>query len=484
MSKRGRSRFARELVNDSGFTGASRDVLVRPMESGCKEMDRRICGGNVPRFWAAVVSTVGLAIFVLAGAATSRAQDSELARKLTLKEAVGLAVANSRDLALARLQYGVMQRQIGVARSAFLPNLYTGTGIAYTSGFPLLEGGGAPAIFSLSYTQQIFNPPMKGDQHAAEQRAEEQRLSMDDVRDTVMSRAALDYLELAKIRHALELMHGERLSAGRILDATRERADTGRELPVEVIRAQLITARIEQRIAQLEDRDDFLTGELRDSMGLPVDEMIEVSTEEIPGVAAEAAKDVVSEAMANNVELKQAQTEVRAREFKLKGEEGGRWPSFSLIGQYNVLSKINNYTDFFNKFQRNNVVFGVQVQIPIFASRTSSAVAFARADLNAANLALQKKRNELSLDVRRKARLVREAELSGEVARLELQLAQENVRVSQAQFDEGRGSLKDLEAAHIEENDKWLAFLDANYSRQQAQLDLLRTTGQLAQVLQ
>ncbi len=188
--------------------------------------------------------------------------------------------------------------------------------------------------------------------------------------------------------------------------------------------------------------------------------------------------------MANNVELKQAQTELRAREFKLKGEQGGRWPSFALTGQYNVLSKINNYTDFFNKFQRNNVIFGVQVQIPIFASRTSSAVAFAQADFNAANLALQKKRSELSLDVRRKARLVREAELGGEVARLELQLAQENVRVLQAQFDEGRGSLKDLEAAHIEENDKWLAFLDANYARQQAQLELLHTTGQLAQVLQ
>jgi len=377
-----------------------------------------------------------------------------------------------------------MQRQIGVAKSVFLPNLYTGTGVAYTNGFPLLQGGGAPAVFTLSYTQQIFNPPMKGEQHAAEQRAEEQRLSTDDVRDAVMSRAALDYLELAKVRHALELMHNERLSAGRILDATRERADTGRELPVEVIRAQLTTARIEQRIAQLEDRDDSLTGELRDMMGLPPDEQIEVSTEEIPGAAAEASKDVVSEAMANNLELKEAQTELRAREFKLKGEQGGRWPSFALTGQYNVLSKINNYTEFFDKFQRNNVVFGVQVQIPIFASRTSSAVAFARADLNTATLALQKKRSELSLDVRRKARAVRESDLGSEVARLELQLAQENVRVLQAQFDGGRGSLKDLEAAHIEENDKWLAFLDANYARQQAQLDLLRATGQLGQVLQ
>ncbi len=32
-----------------------------------------------------------------------------------------------------------------------------------------MAGGGAPAIFSLSYDQQIFNPPLKGEQRAAEQ---------------------------------------------------------------------------------------------------------------------------------------------------------------------------------------------------------------------------------------------------------------------------------------------------------------------------
>ena len=437
---------------------------------------RHLCKSILP-------ACLGLGV-VAGAAANARAQGGELSRKLTLKEAVNLAVANSRDLALARLQYSVAQRQSEVAKSVFQPNLYSGTGVAYTYGFPLLEGGGAPAIFSLSYTQQIFNPPLRGEQHAAEQRAEEQRLSMDDVRDTVMSRAALDYLELAKVQHSLELMRSERMSAGRILDATRERADSGRELPVDVIRAQLTTAKIEQRIAQLEDREDSLTGELREMTGLAADEQIEVSTEEIPGAAEEASKDVVADALANNLELKEAQTELRAREFKLKGEQGGRWPIFSLVGQYNVLSKINNYNDYFDRFSRNNVVFGIQIQIPIFASRTSSAVAFARADYNAATLALQKRRSEISLDVRRKARLVRETDLGGEVARLELQLAQENVRVLQAQFDQGRGSLRDLEAAHIEENDKWLAYLDANYAKQQAQLDLLRSTGQLAQVLQ
>ncbi len=416
--------------------------------------------------------------------AVGRAQDAENSRKLTLKEAVSLAVGNSRDLALARLQYGAAQREAGLAGSAFRPNLYTGSGVAYTNGFPLLAGGGAPAVFNLSYSQQIFNPPMRGDQRAAQQRAEGQRFSMDGVRDGVMVQAALEYLELGKVRHALELMRSERLSASHILDATRERSEAGRELPIEVTKAQLTSAKIEQRIAQMEDRDDSLSGDLRNMMGLPEDQPIEVSSDDFPAAAVDASKDLVAQAMANNVELKQAETEKRAREEKLKGARGGYWPTFSLVGQYNVLSKINNYTDFFNKFQRNNVIFGLQVQVPIFASRTTSAVAFARADLNAANLALENKRSQLSLDVRRKARQVREADLSGEVARLELQLAQENVRVLQAQFDQGRGSLKDLEAAHLDENDKWLAYLDANYARQQAQLDLLRTTGQLSTALQ
>src|ERR1700681_4921567 len=250
-----------------------------------------------------------IVLITCANISAVRAQAAGFSRQLTLKEAVTLAVGNSRDLALARLQYGLVQREAGVARAAFRPNFYTGTGAAYTNGFPLMSGGGVPAIFSLSYDQQIFNPPLKGDQRAAEQRAEGQRLSMEGVRDAVMVRAALEYLELAKVRHGQELMRGARMSAGRILESMRERVEAGRELPIEVTRAQLTTARIEQRIAQLEDREDSLSGQLRDMMGMPPDEMIQVSTEEIPEVAAEEAKDLVSQAMANNIELKQAETE-------------------------------------------------------------------------------------------------------------------------------------------------------------------------------
>jgi len=428
---------------------------------------------------------MALAALLLSGAgAAALAQQSGQPRQLTLKETVALAVRNSRDLALARIQSDLAQREAGLTRSEFRPNFYSGTGAAYTSGFPLAAGGGVPAVFNLTYDQQIFNPPLRGQERAAEQRTVQEQLSVDGVRDGVMVRAALAYLELAKVRHGLDLMRAERLSAQKILNATSDRVAAGRELPIEVTRAQLASARIEQRIAQYEDREDALAGELRELTGLPRDEPIGVSPEDLPAAAADNVNELVASAMTNNIELQQAESEVKASEERLKGERGGFWPTIGLTGQYNVLSRINNYDQYFNKFTRNNFIFGLEVRIPIFASRTSASIAYAQTGLNAAQLSLQKKRTDLSLEVRQQARQVHEAELAGDVARLDLQLAQENLKMLQDQFDQGRGSLKDLETAHEEENDKWLVFLDAKYARQQAELELLKTTGDVARVLQ
>jgi outer membrane protein TolC len=70
------------------------------------------------------------------------------------------------------------------------------------------------------------------------------------------------------------------------------------------------------------------------------------------------------------------------------------------------------------------------------------------------------------------------------VARLDLQLAQESLQILQTKFDQGRATLRDIEQARLDENDKWVAFLDAEFSRQQGQLSLLQATGQLAKVFQ
>jgi outer membrane protein TolC len=420
---------------------------------------------------------------MLVAAMAARAQEPATAEKLSLRHAVRLAVQNSREMALGRLQQTLAERDAGLTRSQFRPNLYTGSGAAYTSGFPQSPNG-APSVFNVSYVQQLFNSPLRGQLHAAEGRAEVQRLEVENVRDAVLLRTASAYLELAKVRHSLLLLRRERESAQKIVDITRERLAAGVELPVELTKAQLSAARVEQRIVGLEGREETLESELRNSMGLPADQPIEVTAEELPSSTDQPIHELVGLAMTNNLALRQAESERRARELRLKGERGGYWPTVSLVGQYSVLSRFNNYDDFYRKFVRNNVTVGFDIRIPIFSARTSAAVAQAQTELNESELALKDRRSNLEIEVRREARRTRELDAAREVARLELQLAQENLRVLQAQFQEGRTGLRDVEKARLEESDKWLAFLDADFNRQQAQLELFRTTGQLARVLQ
>jgi len=289
---------------------------------------------------------------------------------------------------------------------------------------------------------------------------------------------------LAKVRRQLELLGSERASAQKILDYTRQRAQAGYELPIEVTRAQLTAAQVEQRRAQLEDQEETAADQLRVLLALEPDQPIEVAAEDIPPAADQTIANLVAEALRNNPEVKTAESERTASEMRLKGERGGRWPTIGLIGQYNLLAKFNNYDQFFNRFTRNNFIAGIDVKIPIFASHNSAAVSFARANLTASQMQVENKRAQVSLDVRHQARRAREMDTTREVARLELELAQQNLQVLQSQFQQGRASIRDLEGGQLDENEKWLAFLDAEFAHQQAELDLLRTTGQLAQVFQ
>ncbi|MGB9472968.1 MAG: TolC family protein, partial [Candidatus Acidiferrum sp.] len=127
---------------------------------------------------------------------------------------------------------------------------------------------------------------------------------------------------------------------------------------------------------------------------------------------------------------------------------------------------------------------GINVNVPIFSSKTRANVALAQASLDAAKINLASKRTQVSAEVRQRSKKVQEMEAAKEVARLELQLAQQNLQVLQSQFGEGKANLREVERARLDENEKWMAFLDANFQRQQAQLELLRTAGQLDKALE
>ena len=409
----------------------------------------------------------------------ARVAFSQEPEPLTLERAVALAVQNSADAAVAKARYAVALGQEAQAHATFRPNLFTGSGAAYTNGFPMTPGGAAPSVFNLSYVQTLFNPPLRGQARAATQRVEVERLGLERSRDEVIFRTAGVFLDLVQVRHALEVQRRSRDAVRRIQDITQSRVEEGRELPVEAVRAELSGARAEQRIVQLESREEALVTELRGLTGLPGDLPLEVAPETLALQLEQPTAELVAQAFASNIELQQIDQERHARADRLKGERGGFWPSVDLVGEYATLSKINNYDEFFNKFQRHNLNVGIQARWSIFSAQTTSAVVLAKAELAQIDADLRHKREEIELAVHRASLHARELKAGRAVAELELKLAQDTLRTVQEQFQAERTNLRDVETARLEESNRWVAFLQADYESQQAQLELLKTTGQL-----
>jgi outer membrane protein TolC len=403
---------------------------------------------------------------------------------LTLKRAIELALQNSKEIQVAKIQASVADRAAQITKAQFMPNLYAGSGAGYSNGIPETPGGRAPSVFNVQYTEQIFNEPLRGQAKETQELSKAQKIVLEDAKNSVITRTAMAYLELGKVRHSLELLRKEQESAEKILQVTQERQGEGYELPVEVTKAQLTKAQVIHRILQLEGREDELEVFLRYQIGFSEARAIEVTPEELPGEAELAGDNLVAMAMTRNAGLQLAESDVRAKEFRLKGERRGYFPTIELVSIYSVLAKYNNYSLFFNHFQRNNFNAGIDMRVPIFSAQTRAAVGLAQVNLDAAKVNLTNKRTELTADVRQKTRRVRERDAAKEVARLELQLAQQNVAVFQSQFAEGKLNLREVEKARLEENEKWMAYLDANFQKQQAQLELLKTAGQLDKVWQ
>jgi outer membrane protein TolC len=421
---------------------------------------------------------------------TARAQEahpiptSTSAISFTLKRAIELALQNSKDIQIAKLHASLANRSALITKAQFMPNLYAGSGAGYTFGIPETPGGRAPALFNVTYTEEVFNEPLRGLGKEQQEQAKSQKVLLEDARNSVIVRTASTYLELVMVRHSLELLRKEQDSADKILAVTQQREKENVELPVAVTKDQLTKARVVQRVLQLEGRQDELEVVLRGQTGLAENTQIEITPEDLPGIAEQEGANLVAMALQDNVALRVAESDVRAKEFRLTGEKRGYYPTLQLVSVYSLLAKFNNYDQFFKTFERNNFNAGVQVQVPIFSAQIRANIALAQVNLDVAKAALASKKTEVSAGVRVKTRRLRERDAAKEVARLELQLAQQNLTVLQSQFAEGRINLREVEKARLEESDRWMAYLDANFLRQQAQLDLLQTAGQLDKVWQ
>src|SRR6476646_886181 len=80
-------------------------------------------------------------------------------KTMTLRQAIDTALQQNPDVVLARLDQTRARADVTIAKDAFVPKVYAGSGAAYTNGFPTSIDGNAPAILQARTQMAIFDRP-------------------------------------------------------------------------------------------------------------------------------------------------------------------------------------------------------------------------------------------------------------------------------------------------------------------------------------
>ncbi len=119
------------------------------------------------------------------------------------------------------------------------------------------------------------------------------------------------------------------------------------------------------------------------------------------------------------------------------------------------------------------------IRFPFFNMSQRARAGAADAEAVQASHQAEEVKNKVSNETRKLQREVAQLAAAREVARLEYQLARADVDAVQTKLQAGTATLRDEANARLAEGQKYSAYLDASYLVEQAQMQLLRSTGEL-----
>lgn len=399
---------------------------------------------------------------------------------MTLRQAVELSVKQNPDIALARLDEEKARAGIRVARGPFMPRVVVGSGLAYSNGFPMSIEGSAPSVVQANAQQFLFNRQQSFQVAQAREDARGAALAVLNKRDEVAYRTAALYLDAERSLRIAVLAQKAVESNQKVLDTVHAQVLEGRALPLAEKQAALALARARQAVAGLDDEQASAETMLAVALGYSAEDRVRpVEEERAAPRVPESEEAAVQSALQSNKQLRQLESQIVSKQLEMRGERAARLPRADLVAQYAMMAKFNNYAEFFNRFQRNNGQIGMSLQLPLFSPGVGAQVAQTQTELSRLKVEFANTRNRITSDLQQSFRDVKKASSAGEVARLDLDVARAQLDVDLAMVQEGRLSLRQVEEARLSENDKWIAFYDAQYTLEKARWNVLRLTGDL-----
>ncbi len=404
-------------------------------------------------------------------------------RTVTLHEAVDLALKQNPDVVLARLEEQRAEAAVRIAKSPFIPRAAVGSGLAYSSGMPLSVGENPPSLFLAQAASTIFDRSLSYRAAAARESRRTAGFETAARQEEVVYRAADLYITAEAAARALAGSGGEISALETALNTVRAQVAEGRELPIAARRAELALERARYRARALQTNLVQAENALATVLGL---EAVRVAPEERPLPAVPESVDAaVESAVKTNREIRTLESRLLAKGYEVRAAKAARLPRADLIAEYALVSKFNNYDEFYRKFERNNSQVGVALQFPIWPGTGASAQT-EQAETEAAQIRVQLRnaRRRVEENVRSAYSALEQAEAAQRLARLDLDVTREQVAVLEAQAEEGRAPVREVEQARAIQIDRSIELLNATAAAEKARLAVLREAGTLSSALQ
>jgi outer membrane protein len=437
-----------------------------------------LCRGSsrVRHVWLAL-ALVG-ALLSLSGMLWA-ADGAPAAEPLRFRAAVDLALQHSGVMGIATVNQWRSQQAYQEVRNHWLPQLTVGSGLGYSLGFPLTLEGSAPAVANFTSQQSVFNLSLKEFLKAAKIDWKASSFDVQDKRAEVILDTALSYAQLVNLTGKLTTLADAQTAAEKAQFITEQRLKEGVDSKLELTRSQLVAARIRLRIADAQGQVDVLREHLAKLTGLSPAE-IQPDPESMPQLPFISQEDDLAErAVANSPVVKLAEQRTEAAAARAKGEHRATLPYADLASQYAYLARFNGYDQYFLKYTSNNLAAGLNIRFPFFNPVQKARAAQADADTIVARKQADMTRNAVSENALKLQRSLRQLQAARDVAKLEWQVSQGDLEGVQARIQSGTGNSRDAQMAQLEVNDKYAAYLDAEFELTRAGLQLLRITGEL-----
>jgi len=421
---------------------------------------------------------------------------SLVAEQVSLKRVVELALTHATGAAIAAADEQHASASYRELRNDYVPQLSTGAGLGYSYGFPLALEGSAPSLFNITSQSALLNPALRAFVHAAKVDSTVASLKTKDERNQIIQDAALSYAELAKWEQRLIKLQETEEASKKMQSAVAERVKEGVDNELEGLKAGLSTARVRLRIAEARGAADVLREHLAKLTGLPAANL-QTDPDSIPAPpAAPANEEPAKDAASSTPAVEAAVEHARAQYLRAQGEHKSLWPSIDFAGQYALLSRFNNFQNYYipsrpcvtplgeflcvaSSFQQNNATIGVSIRFPLFNASQRSRAQAADAEAVKATKQAEAARNQVSEETLRLQRSVTQMLAARDVAQLEYEIAQKSLTAVQTRMDTGTSTLRDLDDARSQASERFITLQDVTFELERSQLGVLRSTGEL-----